>query len=357
MSGQRIFIVDDQREVSRVLSEGLRTLEQDFEIVEMLSGEEAVLELSKGQVDLLVSDIKLPGMDGFELMNKLKKHHSDMKVILISGVTETKIRKQVAQAGADAFFFKPIELADFLDGVERTLGIVDTMLPSELSVEKEEFNEPEERAGGLSERIAGLRKNLDASSVFLVSELGKVMVRAGELPDQDIESTLLEDMLATFSATLRVSRLLNVEPPQSITHITGNDYGLFFSPVGQHYALLITTSKKTTDVTSAQLKLIQNTAQDIFNSLTSLGLSDTAAEKAGDASEEPEEESFAEDLVDPDLETLVKQAKGKKIKKEEVEAFWETMAEGDFPKTAASGDALTYEEALKLGLTPDEDGK
>lgn len=357
MSATRIFIVDDQREVSRVLSEGLGTLEKDFEITELLSGEEAVLELNKRPVDLLVSDIKLPGMDGFELMNKLKKHNSDMKVILISGVTETRIRKQVAQAGADAFFFKPIELADFLDGVERTLGIVDTLLPSELEAEKQDFDEPEDQSGGLSEHLTRLRKNLDATAVLLVSELGQVVVRAGELPDQNIEKNLIEDMMATFSSSLRVSRLLNVEQPRSISHIMGNDYDLFLSPVGQYYALLISTNKIDMEESSVQLKTIHSAAKDIFDSLASLGLADTAAEKADDEPEDLEEDSSAENLIDPELETLVNKAKGNKVNKEEVEAFWETMAEGDYPKTAASGDALSYEEALKLGLTPDEDGK
>ncbi|MDH5508278.1 MAG: response regulator, partial [Anaerolineae bacterium] len=79
MAGYTILIVDDQREVSRVLRSGLESLDADFAIKELLSGEEALLEIKSG-VDLLVSDLKLPGISGMELMEKFRAQNPDIKV-------------------------------------------------------------------------------------------------------------------------------------------------------------------------------------------------------------------------------------------------------------------------------------
>src|SRR5512140_3017144 len=124
MPSNRIVIVEDQREVSRLLHSALDTLEYKLEIVEIPSGEEAILDSTRNPIDLLVSDYRLPGMSGIELMRKVRAYRPQVKVILITGLTDPKIRKAIAEAGANAFFIKPVPIADFLDSVERHLGLV-----------------------------------------------------------------------------------------------------------------------------------------------------------------------------------------------------------------------------------------
>ena len=106
-------------------------LEDDLDIVEVPSGEEAILDSSLNPIDLLVSDYRLPGISGIELMRKVRRNRPNVKVILITGQADPNIRKEVSEAGADAFFIKPIPIADFLDSVEHQLGLVGTILPPE----------------------------------------------------------------------------------------------------------------------------------------------------------------------------------------------------------------------------------
>ncbi len=127
-----ILLVDDQRDILRLLHSTLDTLKNDgLEIIEAPSGEEALLEVSRHRVDLLVADYLLPGMTGVELMHKVRIRHPDVKVIWITGMTDSKSRDEMLNAGAVAIFDKPIPLADFLDVVERSLGLVRTIFPSE----------------------------------------------------------------------------------------------------------------------------------------------------------------------------------------------------------------------------------
>ena len=103
MDRYRVLIVDDHHEVRRMLHAWVQTLGPRYEVLAMPSGEEAILVASRQPVDLLVADFRLPGITGLELMAKIKRRYPDLKVILITGVVDLKIRRQVADAGADAF--------------------------------------------------------------------------------------------------------------------------------------------------------------------------------------------------------------------------------------------------------------
>ena len=118
-----VLIVDDQRDARSVLRAGLETLETRLKVTDVPSGEEAILVIASQPIDLLVADIRLPGITGLELKERARMRNPELKVILITGVTDPRIREKVARAGAEAFFYKPVEMGDFLDAVERCLGL------------------------------------------------------------------------------------------------------------------------------------------------------------------------------------------------------------------------------------------
>lgn len=353
MAGHHILIVDDQRETTRILRASLESLQKDFKISDMLSGEEAILEIGRGQIDLLVADILLPGITGLELMNRFKAKHPEIKVILISGVSDPKIRQQVAQAGADAFFFKPIEIADFLDAVERALGLVDTILPSEMDIEREEIDQ-EQEAKGMSERIADLRDELDASSAFLVGDMGQILVRAGTLPDVELEQTQMSDLISTFSTSQRVAHFISPESPHYFLAFHGDSYDIFITNVGEAYYLLITTDPVPPDKTGKISTVARAASADILKTMTNLGISTQAREGAPEVpAEKKEKPALDPDLSDPELESLF--GKQEAVKKEDADAFWEAMSEEKTTPELGTGDSLTYEQAKQLGLAPSDD--
>lgn len=349
MTSRRVLIVDDQKEVSGVLRAGLESLQQDIEVTELLSGEEAVLETNKVSFDLLVSDVMLPGMTGIDLMDRLKSENPDLKVVLVSGVTDKKIRRAVAEAGADAFFFKPIEMADFLDGVERALGMVETMLPSELDVESQEAQHEKEETISLSERITSLRQELDASCVYLMNDLGQVLVRAGEMPDREIETKLATDLMALIFTNNRVSSFLGGNSSKNLTFFHGKSFDLSISPIGTSYALMVATENSPPTPIDIITNSMSVAIKDIFSTLSILGLTNSGG-NTGQLSH-----NTTGNLVDPELESMFEKAKGKKIKKEEIESFWESLPDTSGVENIAGGQSLSFEEAAELGLAPSED--
>jgi DNA-binding NtrC family response regulator len=118
-----ILIVDDQHEVRRMLRAGIETLDPEFQVLDLPSAEESLVVISMQPVDLLVTDIRLPGISGLELMQKIRKRNPGLKVIVITGLLDPDLLSQVKQAGAEAFFTKPIQMTAFLDAVGQALDL------------------------------------------------------------------------------------------------------------------------------------------------------------------------------------------------------------------------------------------
>ncbi len=350
MAASKIVIVDDQREVTRVLRSGLESLEQELHISEFLSGEEAWLELSRGDVDLLISDVRLPGMTGFDLMTRLRGRNPAAKVILISGAAEQKIRQQVAQAGADGFFFKPIDLPDFLDAVERCLGMVGTILPSELDLERQQAEveaEEEREARSLADLVADLRTELNAKAVLLVGDRGQALVRAGTVPNPEIEAQVLPTLLPTFIASLKIARYLGKPRPESLFTLNGETFSLALSHVGDGYALVAVLQSLEPAELPKIAKGLFGADQEVLQHLAKLGVAPASAEP------KPEPEPEPEDLpIDAELDALF--SKPAAVKSSDADAFWESSSQKAASPSVASGDALSYDQALQLGLAPPE---
>ena len=342
MSPQRVLIVEDQREVSRLLRSALETLEVELEVVEIPSGEEAILDSSRHKVDLVVADYRLPGMTGIDLMHKVHKYHPQAKIILVTGQTDPRIRREVAEAGADAFFIKPIPMADFLDAVERHLDLIETIFPPEpIAAEETEIR------SGLPDLLARLRQKLAATSVLILNDTGRILARAGDLPDNDNEVALITYLLSMHSAGRKVARLIGQNTTSNWTVFDGGKYDLVFAPVGLTHAMLVIGKGiagegqviKTITIFLAMRKNIEQVISQIT-------LAPVVIQEPLTTPLELVEQGMKE------LEPLFKDAK-KKLKTTEVNEFWNKAA-GEH-KAPSKPDMLSYEQAKQLGLAPEDE--
>jgi CheY-like chemotaxis protein len=350
-----VLLVDDQKDIVRLLHSTLQTLGHQLDIVDAPSGEEALLEASRRNVDLLVADYLLPGISGVELMRKVKARNADLKVIFISGMTERKARDEMLSAGAAAIFDKPIPLADFLDAVERSLGLVRTIFPPESTQEAEEHRQT------LSELLAGFRQKIQADAVFLISDRGRVLARAGDLYDSSMEVSLLSALMGIYSAGLKVSRFIRQEHLDNYHVFRGGDHDLILIPVNSAHALLL--AGKDLAGRDRIMKTVEGmlfVRGDVENILQSLGVAPAVmvTESTVPAEEPAGMFVLAEESVEPepevDVDALFASA-GKKSKVKDVNAFWDDAVEktGSIP---INPDVISYEEANKLGLAPGKEG-
>jgi DNA-binding response OmpR family regulator len=342
MPAYRILIVEDQHEVSRLLHSALDTLDYKMEIFEIPSGEEAILDSSRNPVDLLVSDFRLPGISGIELMRKVRVYRPKVKVILITGQTDPKIRRQVAEAGADAFFIKPVPIADFLDAVERHLGLVETILPPEPIVTDNGEVQPD-----LPDLLVQLRQDLKATAVLLINDSGQILARAGDLPNSEHEIPMLSSLLSIHSAGQKVSHLIGQDMASTWYVFGGDQYDMIFAPIGMMHAMLVIGENladrkqvlKTVDIFSEGRKKIE----------PALGEAVPSAPTGQEALPTPVE---TVDQTMKEMAPLFKEGR-KKIKPAEVNDFWDKAAGKH--KAPTKPDMLSYEQAKQLGLAPEEE--
>jgi len=107
----KVVIVDDDAGVRKALSRMLSELYPFWYVREAESAFDAVNLMNLFEPDLILLDIKMPGISGLEMCNKIKasKEHGGIKVIMITGVEDDDLREKSFAAGADAFLRKPMD--------------------------------------------------------------------------------------------------------------------------------------------------------------------------------------------------------------------------------------------------------
>jgi DNA-binding response OmpR family regulator len=121
MEKRKILIVDDDADVRRGLSIRLRA--NDYDTVYAADGIQAVSTAKKEKPDVILLDLGLPGGDGFVVMERLRHLHEmeDIPIIVVSGRDPAVNRERALQAGAQAFFQKPVDNDDLLAAIRAAL--------------------------------------------------------------------------------------------------------------------------------------------------------------------------------------------------------------------------------------------
>lgn len=124
-SPRSILIVDDERSFASWLAEELAEALPDFEIKQAYDGYEAGRSVALRKPDLILLDISLPGMDGYELCQRIKSTSdtSDVVVIAITGNALAEVESRIMSAGASACLGKPVELPVLLAEITRSLAL------------------------------------------------------------------------------------------------------------------------------------------------------------------------------------------------------------------------------------------
>lgn len=354
---RNLLLVDDQRDILRLLRSTLDTLgNKNIKVYEAQSGEEAMLESSRHKIDMLVTDYKLPGISGVELMHKVRARHPDVKVIFITGMTERKMREEMLNTGAFAIFDKPISMADFLDAVERGMGLVQTIFPPEKAVASEVPEEPHHAR--LSDLLANFRQDFNADAVFLLNERGLINARTGNLHDPSMEVSLISTLMAIHNTSLKVARINHQEDIESYHVFNGGDHDLLFIPVTPLYALLVAgKGLADEDQILDTVRGLVTLRGQVEKALISMGVTGQLKFKTAPAAAPPvvppkkNTDQLAKATPAPEMEALLTQASAQKPAS--ADDFWESAAQ-DLGKKSINPEVISLEEAKKMGIIPGE---
>lgn len=336
MNPPRILLVDDQQQVSHVLRSSLELSDQEYYITEVSSAEEALAEIDRGPVDLVVTDLKLPGLSGLELIERLSELRPLAKAVLISGSADADVRFKAEELGVVHFFRKPIGTSFFLEVVQHALNLA------------EAERQKAARVGSLvSDRLVRLRQELGAEAILLLRGRGEIMAGAGELSQLDAD-TLVPSLMLAHRAGLKVSSHLLGFNPSSFQHFNGERYDIYLTSVGRDHALLIAFLDRRA---AGQLGSVVHFGRRVADGILAT-LEENAEEQIDVPVRKAGRQQEAIPAMDIEPEDLEEAAKG--VDQDEAEGFWdEAVASSTRPQ--AEGDELTYEQARELGLLGEED--
>jgi phosphoserine phosphatase RsbU/P len=113
-----VAVIDDDKSVNFLIS---RILEDDYRVSSYLSAEDALNKLDLDQVDVVITDVNLPGMDGLELLRHVQEKDDNIPVILITGYTDIDTAISALKCGAFDFILKPFNNDQILISVQKAL--------------------------------------------------------------------------------------------------------------------------------------------------------------------------------------------------------------------------------------------
>lgn len=118
---KRILIVDDSFNNLVLLEDLLKEL--DYDVTLAHDGLEALEKINKNRPDLILLDIMMPKMDGFELMEKLNVAQLRIPVIFITAKNSEEERKRAMELGAADFIIKPVIINEVLERIEKIIAV------------------------------------------------------------------------------------------------------------------------------------------------------------------------------------------------------------------------------------------
>ncbi|MDX9971579.1 MAG: response regulator [FCB group bacterium] len=119
---KKILIADDAASMRGLIGMTLRS--KGYEVIEAEDGQDAVDKLSGIKVDLIVSDLNMPNMDGIELIKAVKANplHKFVPIVMLTTESQVEKKEEGRQAGAKAWIVKPFKPDVLVDVVKKIIG-------------------------------------------------------------------------------------------------------------------------------------------------------------------------------------------------------------------------------------------
>ena len=108
-----LLMVDDEEDFLKTLSERLET--RGLEVTTALDGPSAIEAAEKGGFDVALLDLQMPGMDGMELLEILKRNHKFLETIILTGHGKVETYKQATKLGVFEYLEKPMDIDKLLE--------------------------------------------------------------------------------------------------------------------------------------------------------------------------------------------------------------------------------------------------
>jgi DNA-binding NtrC family response regulator len=198
----KILIIEDEEPIRRVLVRILSDEDSGFEIQEASDGKKGIDLIKKESFDLVLCDIKMPKIDGIELLQRTRKTNTSLPFIMLTGHGNIETAVESMKLGAYDFISKPPDLNRLINSVRNALEKKELVTEVHSMVDKVAKTEARVLITGES----GTGKELVAHNIHERSERNKspfIEVNCAAIPSELIESELFGHLKGSFTSAVK----------------------------------------------------------------------------------------------------------------------------------------------------------
>jgi two-component system response regulator VicR len=120
----KILVVDDEKDIVEVVKS--RLLREGYDVYIAYDGEEAILKVKECDPDILLLDLTMPKLNGFDVLKEVREKYKDRwrPIIIISAKTELDSLKSCYQFEADHYLTKPCSMENIIKGIETMISLI-----------------------------------------------------------------------------------------------------------------------------------------------------------------------------------------------------------------------------------------
>lgn len=118
---RKVLVVDDDMEMLNIVQEGLNRYDETFSVLTAVDGLDAIDQLKENTVSIVVTDLKMPKMDGFSLLAYIMEHYPEVPVIIMTGYSTPEMERSAWEKGAVGYISKPFMINALAERIVTTL--------------------------------------------------------------------------------------------------------------------------------------------------------------------------------------------------------------------------------------------
>ena len=137
MTTYKVLLVDDEEEVRNAIEQRINWEELGFEVIgKAQNGVKAMEIAEKLQPDVVITDIKMPYMNGLELARNLKEENPGVRILILTGFDEFEYAKEAVHLEIEEYILKPINANELSECLKRLKNVLDKEREEKLNVRK-----------------------------------------------------------------------------------------------------------------------------------------------------------------------------------------------------------------------------
>jgi DNA-binding response OmpR family regulator len=233
---KRILIVDDEPKVGISLKESLEALRQDYAVSHVLSAEAALSALAAAPIDLVVTDLRMPGLSGLDLLTRVQRDQPQRPTILIIAYGSDDVAAARRRLQTSRYLTRPFHIDEFVRAVQEVLA----QLPAEQPPGTPLTDKKLER---MTQRLQDLRFEAQAGSVLLADAAGQLLVEIGAT--EGIEAAdLARPLRSCFEAPAAIAQQWHKERPFNLLYHEGVRFDLCASNVSANLFVVMVFDRR-----------------------------------------------------------------------------------------------------------------